>query len=126
MAIIKGFSRQPSPYSRPIFHAIRITQLISSIVVLSILSYFIWWLKHDHYYVPWTFILVRLPYRVYRDWALADYLPAFKRFLFHNGIDIRDRLLLLHADVEAKSELLYQYISLCFMDLGIHPSELVS
>ena len=122
---IKGFSRQPSPYPRPIFHAIRITQLISSIIVLSILSYFIWWLKHDHYYVPWTFILVHLLLRRSRL-GPTDYLPAFKRFFLHNGIDIRNCLLLLYANIKTKTELLYQFISLCSVDSRIHPSELVS
>lgn len=43
---------------RLLFHAIRTAQLLSSIIVGSILIYFIWWLAHDHYSAPWTFIIV--------------------------------------------------------------------
>jgi hypothetical protein len=43
---------------RLLFHAIRTAQLISSIIVGSIVIYFLWWLVHDNEARPWTFIFV--------------------------------------------------------------------
>jgi len=45
---------------RLLFHGIRTMQLISSIIVGSIVFYFAWWLKHDKIKggIPWTFIIV--------------------------------------------------------------------
>ncbi|CAD0087772.1 unnamed protein product, partial [Aureobasidium vineae] len=37
------------------FHAIRAAQLVSSIIVGSIMSFFIYHLSHDHWPTPWTF-----------------------------------------------------------------------
>ena len=53
-----GFKRRPSFYPRPIFHSIRAGQVVSSVILMSVLGYFVYWLQHDNYYVPWTFILV--------------------------------------------------------------------
>lgn len=50
---------KPTPYPHLPFHALRSTQLLSSIIVMSILSYFLWQLHHDGYGSPWTFILVK-------------------------------------------------------------------
>ncbi|TKA26821.1 hypothetical protein B0A50_04267 [Salinomyces thailandicus] len=54
------FDRQaktaPSHYPRIPFHAIRFAQLLSSIIVGGVMSYFIWHLTHDHWQTPWTFI----------------------------------------------------------------------
>ena len=54
-------SKPPSPYPRIPFHLIRLTQLLSSIIVASILSYFIHHLSIELYSIPWTFILVCVP-----------------------------------------------------------------
>ncbi|PSK54830.1 hypothetical protein B9Z65_3919 [Elsinoe australis] len=43
---------------RIIFHGIRFMQLLSSIVVGCILIWFAWWLVHDRYPLPWTFIFL--------------------------------------------------------------------
>ncbi|KAI9687405.1 MAG: hypothetical protein M1820_010459 [Bogoriella megaspora] len=50
----------PSLYNkyRIPFHLIRTAQLVSSAVVFSVMCYFIWWLIHDHWSTPWTFILL--------------------------------------------------------------------
>ena len=54
-------SKQPSPYRSPLlFHAVRTGQVLSSVVVTSILGFFIHHLSVELYYVPWTFILVRV------------------------------------------------------------------
>lgn len=52
-------SKQPSLYPSLVFHIIRTSQFISSAIVLSILSYFVYYLHLDNLHVPWTFILVR-------------------------------------------------------------------
>lgn len=44
---------------RILFHSIRTAQLLSSLITGVVLIYFIWWLIHDHYATPWTFIVVR-------------------------------------------------------------------
>lgn len=53
--------KQPSLYPPLAFHVIRISELLSSIIVLSILSYFVHYLHLEAFSVPWTFILVRIP-----------------------------------------------------------------
>ena len=55
------FSKQPSPYPSLVFHGIRVGQVLSSIIVTSVLGFFIHHLSIELYYVPWTFILVRAP-----------------------------------------------------------------
>ncbi|PNS14948.1 hypothetical protein CAC42_2177 [Sphaceloma murrayae] len=43
---------------RMLFHGIRCIQLLSSIIVGSILIWFAWWLTHDRLGLPWTFIIL--------------------------------------------------------------------
>ncbi|KAF2091866.1 hypothetical protein K490DRAFT_22372, partial [Saccharata proteae CBS 121410] len=49
---------QPTHYPRIPFHILRSAQLISSLVVASVMLYFIANLSHDGYGVPWTFIFL--------------------------------------------------------------------
>lgn len=46
----------PTAYPRLPFHAFRFFQLISSLIVAGIMSYFTYHLRHDRYDEPWTFI----------------------------------------------------------------------
>ncbi|KAK1808602.1 hypothetical protein LTR12_017050 [Friedmanniomyces endolithicus] len=46
----------PSHYPRLVFHGLRTFQLVSSVIVGGIMSFFIWHLTHDHWSTPWTFI----------------------------------------------------------------------
>lgn len=48
----------PTQYPRILFHGLRSAQLISSMIVGSIMCYFIYHLNHDHRRIPWTFILL--------------------------------------------------------------------
>jgi hypothetical protein len=48
----------PSVYPRIPFHGLRFLQLLSSIIVGSIMSFFMYHLTHDHWRTPWTFVLV--------------------------------------------------------------------
>ncbi len=52
----------PSHYPRLVFHGLRTFQLVSSVIVGGIMSFFIWHLTHDHWSTPWTFIWVGDPY----------------------------------------------------------------
>jgi hypothetical protein len=56
-AVQQGVTK-PTEYPRILFHGIRSMQLVSSIIVMSIISYFLWHLHHDGYRSPWTFIVV--------------------------------------------------------------------
>ncbi|KAF2029798.1 hypothetical protein EK21DRAFT_112474 [Setomelanomma holmii] len=49
---------KPTHYPRLPFHAIRTVQLLSSIVVSSIMFYFLRELARDNFRLPWTFILL--------------------------------------------------------------------
>jgi hypothetical protein len=49
----------PSHYPFLAFHLIRACSLVCSIIVSGILLYFCYWLKHDNYKIPWTFLVVR-------------------------------------------------------------------
>ncbi|KAF1850303.1 uncharacterized protein K460DRAFT_273142 [Cucurbitaria berberidis CBS 394.84] len=49
---------KPTHYPRLPFHLIRSAQLVSSLVVASIMFYFLKELAHDNYKLPWTFILL--------------------------------------------------------------------
>jgi len=56
-----GFGRRgakvaPSTYPKIPFHGLRALQLLSSLVVGSIMYYFIYHLSRDHWNIPWTFI----------------------------------------------------------------------
>ena len=52
-------SRPPSEYPPLAFHLIRLAQFLSSVIVSSVLAYFIHFLLIETYTIPWTFILVR-------------------------------------------------------------------
>jgi len=52
----RGAKVAPSFYPRFVFHGLRSAQLVSSIVVSGIMSYFMYYLRVDHYAIPWTFI----------------------------------------------------------------------
>ena len=62
--MIQPFHRRaktaPSHYPRVPFHLLRFGQLLSSLVVGGIMSFFMYHLTHDHWKTPWTFILVNL------------------------------------------------------------------
>ncbi|KAK3111975.1 hypothetical protein LTR53_012226 [Teratosphaeriaceae sp. CCFEE 6253] len=46
----------PSHYPRLVFHGLRTFQLLASVIVGGIMSFFIWHLTHDHWSTPWTFL----------------------------------------------------------------------
>ncbi|GAB7329221.1 hypothetical protein MBLNU13_g01035t1 [Cladosporium sp. NU13] len=48
----------PSHYPRVPFHLLRFFQLLASLVVGGIMSFFMWHLTHDHWQTPWTFVLL--------------------------------------------------------------------
>lgn len=50
----------PSHYPRVPFHLLRFFQLLASLIVGGIMSFFMWHLTHDHWQTPWTFVLVIL------------------------------------------------------------------
>lgn len=52
-------SKKPSSYPTLAFHLLRLGQLLSSIIVSSVLIFFVHHLHKEEYYIPWTFILVR-------------------------------------------------------------------
>ncbi|KAM0698946.1 hypothetical protein Q7P36_000990 [Cladosporium allicinum] len=60
--MIQPFHRRaktaPSHYPRVPFHLLRFGQLLSSLVVGGIMSFFMYHLTHDHWKTPWTFILL--------------------------------------------------------------------
>ncbi|KAL9070567.1 MAG: hypothetical protein Q9157_005771 [Trypethelium eluteriae] len=58
MSRLERIKTAPSHYPPVPFHIIRTAQLISSAYVFSVMCYFIWWLIHDRYPIPWTFILL--------------------------------------------------------------------
>lgn len=49
----------PSNYPRVPFHLLRFGQLLASMIVGGIMSFFMYHLTHDHWQTPWTFVLVR-------------------------------------------------------------------
>ena len=53
-------SKQPSHYPPLAFHLVRLAQLLSCVIVASILLFFIHHLEIEHYNIPWTFLLVGL------------------------------------------------------------------
>jgi hypothetical protein len=67
--MIQPFHRRaktaPSHYPRVPFHLLRFGQLLSSLVVGGIMSFFMYHLTHDHWKTPWTFILVNLVHKKY-------------------------------------------------------------
>ena len=50
---------KPTAYPFLPFHALRSAQLVSSLIVASIMTYFLRELSANNYSLPWTFILVR-------------------------------------------------------------------
>lgn len=54
-------SKQPSHYPPLAFHILRLGQLLSSLIVAIVLSFFVHHLKVERYTIPWTFLLVRKP-----------------------------------------------------------------
>ena len=55
------FSKQPSNYPPLAFHLLRLCQLVSSLIVASVLAFFCYHLHADNIGVPWTFIVVGTP-----------------------------------------------------------------
>ncbi|OQO13247.1 hypothetical protein B0A48_01475 [Cryoendolithus antarcticus] len=53
-----GAKTAPSVYPRIPFHGLRAVQLLSSVIVGGIMSYFMYHLTHDHWPTPWTFIFL--------------------------------------------------------------------
>ncbi|KAL8762090.1 MAG: hypothetical protein Q9184_001862 [Pyrenodesmia sp. 2 TL-2023] len=51
-------TRNPSPYDPLSFHIVRLGQLISAIIVSSVVVFFVYYLVHEHYRLPWTFIFL--------------------------------------------------------------------
>ncbi|KAF2193023.1 hypothetical protein K469DRAFT_282204 [Zopfia rhizophila CBS 207.26] len=49
---------KPTHYPVLPFHILRSAQLVSSIIVAGVMSWFLWQLQQDHYRLPWTFILL--------------------------------------------------------------------
>jgi hypothetical protein len=52
------FSRAPSPYPSLLFHAVRLVQFVSATIVMGFLAFFVHYLIEDHYYIPWTFLVL--------------------------------------------------------------------
>ncbi|KAL8771842.1 MAG: hypothetical protein Q9209_002780 [Squamulea sp. 1 TL-2023] len=51
-------TRNPSPYAPLPFHLLRLAQWISAAIVTSVVWYFVYFLLHEHYQLPWTFIFL--------------------------------------------------------------------
>ncbi|KAL8905053.1 MAG: hypothetical protein Q9207_002868 [Kuettlingeria erythrocarpa] len=51
-------TRNPSPYDPLSFHFLRLGQLVSAIIVSSVVAFFVYYLVHEHYKLPWTFIFL--------------------------------------------------------------------
>lgn len=51
--------KKPTEYPHIPFHFLRAAQLLSSIVVGSVMFYFVFHLSDEGYGTPWTFIFVR-------------------------------------------------------------------
>ena len=62
----------PSHYPRVLFHGLRTGQLVSSLIVGGIMSYFMYHLQHDRWKLPWTFIFVRSDTNSSRNTRLID------------------------------------------------------
>lgn len=78
----------PSHYPRFLFHGIRTVQLISSLVVGAIMSYFMWHLTHDHWQTPWTFIFLMAA-------SLASVAALLFTIVMHCCIGLNPRLNIL-------------------------------
>ncbi|TLD32358.1 hypothetical protein E2P81_ATG05334 [Venturia nashicola] len=62
----RGTKVAPHTYPKLPFHGLRALQTLSSLVVASIMVYFIYYLSHDHWNIPWTFIFLTQVFTVYR------------------------------------------------------------
>ncbi|CAO1597223.1 hypothetical protein XANCAGTX0491_001043 [Xanthoria calcicola] len=51
-------TRNPSAYAPLPFHLLRLGQFISAAIVTSVVCYFVYFLVHEHYKLPWTFIFL--------------------------------------------------------------------
>ncbi|KAL9000674.1 MAG: hypothetical protein Q9169_000710 [Polycauliona sp. 2 TL-2023] len=51
-------TRNPSAYAPLPFHLLRLCQLVSAAIVTSVVCYFVYFLIHEHYKLPWTFIFL--------------------------------------------------------------------
>ncbi|KAL8715929.1 MAG: hypothetical protein Q9220_000596 [cf. Caloplaca sp. 1 TL-2023] len=58
MAGTRRITRNPSPYNPLPFHLLRLGQLISAAFVSSVVTYFVHYLLHEHYKLPWTFLFL--------------------------------------------------------------------
>lgn len=67
---------KPTAYPFLPFHIIRCAQLLSSLVVASIMFYFLRELAHDGYRLPWTFILVS-PFLI-SSWLFTYYIHPLR------------------------------------------------
>ncbi|KUJ17989.1 uncharacterized protein LY89DRAFT_696449 [Mollisia scopiformis] len=67
----------PSPYPRFLFHGLRTAQLLASIVVSGIMAYFIYYLRMEHFAIPWTFIVLIAV-------SLATILALLITIIFYN------------------------------------------
>ena len=88
LAILSRNKRKPSDYPSLAFHLIRLGQLLSALIVSIVLIFFVHQLHLEHYYVPWTFLLVRVPYQPCRkptNPPLAPHsLPPNPMLSFHH------------------------------------------
>jgi len=57
----RGISKKPSQYPALVFHLLRFFQWTSSLIVAIVLIFFVHHLRKEHYYIPWTFFVVRFP-----------------------------------------------------------------
>jgi len=53
-----NLQNQPTAYPKGIFYTLRICQLLASTVVAGEMFYFIYWLAHGGYKIPWMFFFV--------------------------------------------------------------------
>src|SRR5450432_1237000 len=67
---------KPSHYPFFAFHFIRTCSLVCSTIVSAILLYFGYWLKHDNYKIPWTFLIVRPRLLACAAMSLTSHLAA--------------------------------------------------
>lgn len=81
MALLTTNKRKPSEYPALPFHLIRLTQLISSLIVASVLIFFVDQLHRSSFYIPWTFLLVSPPptFQIHKPLSLTQSTTASNR-----------------------------------------------